>query len=148
MAFPFYVYNIAYPAAGFKNQTHVCCNMIAKVACCPLILLSGDSTFQNTHRNTQQAHISHFKGMDGILSCNTVQARYGTDRAFTKGFDSRAVYSSCMKNWAENSVVLLPHNYQLPHLCQLVGMICIPVRAGRKIAFCGLSLVWLLLIVS
>ena len=67
MAFPFYVYNIAYPAAGFKNQTHVCCNMIAKVACCPLILLSGDSTFQNTHRNTPQAHISHFKGMDGIF---------------------------------------------------------------------------------
>ena len=35
MAFPFYVYNIAYPAAGFKSQTHVYCNMIAK-AVCPL----------------------------------------------------------------------------------------------------------------
>lgn len=26
MAFPFPVYNIAYPAAGFKSKTHVYCN--------------------------------------------------------------------------------------------------------------------------
>lgn len=33
MAFPFSVYNIAYPAAGFKSQTHVYCNVIAKAVC-------------------------------------------------------------------------------------------------------------------
>ena len=63
MAFPFSVLNIAHLTAGFKSQTHVYCNVAAKAVCCPLILLSGDSTFQNTHRNTPQAHISHFKGI-------------------------------------------------------------------------------------
>ena len=65
MAFPFSMLNIAHLAAGFKSQTHVYCNVVAKAVCCPLILLSGDSTFQNTHRNTPQAHISHFKGIGG-----------------------------------------------------------------------------------
>ncbi len=32
MAFPFSVYNIAYPAVVFKSQTHVYCNVIAKAA--------------------------------------------------------------------------------------------------------------------
>ncbi len=68
MAFPFSMLNIAHLAAGFKSQTHVYCNVIAKAVCCSLILLSGDSTFQNTHRNTPQAHISHFKGMSGIYN--------------------------------------------------------------------------------
>ena len=33
MAFPFYVYNMAYLATGFKSQTHVYCNVIAKAVC-------------------------------------------------------------------------------------------------------------------
>ena len=61
MALPFSVFNIAYLAAGFKSQTHVYCNVVVKAVCCPLILLSGDPTFQNTHKNTPQAHISQFK---------------------------------------------------------------------------------------
>ena len=64
MAFPFSILNIAHLAVGFKSQTHVYCNVIVKAVCYPLILLSSDSTFQNTHRNTLQDHISHFKGMD------------------------------------------------------------------------------------
>ena len=67
MAFPFSMLNIAHLAAGFKSQTHVYCNVVVKAVCCPFILLSGDSTFQNTHRNTPQAHISQFKGIDGIF---------------------------------------------------------------------------------
>jgi len=44
MAFPFNVYNIAYPAAGFKSQTYVYYNMIASLSdCCSLIFLSGVS---------------------------------------------------------------------------------------------------------
>jgi len=33
MAFPFSVYNIAHLVAGFKSQTHVYCNVIAKAVC-------------------------------------------------------------------------------------------------------------------
>lgn len=33
MAFPFSMHNIAHPAAGFKHQTHVCCNVITKNVC-------------------------------------------------------------------------------------------------------------------
>ncbi len=65
----------------------------------------------------------------------------------------RAVHSSCGKNGAENLAVPYgkfpaPHIHVYPCPCQLVGMIRIPVRAGRKIALCGMSFVWLLLIVS
>ena len=41
MAFPFSMFNIAHLAAGFKSQTHVFRNAIAKAVCCPHILLSG-----------------------------------------------------------------------------------------------------------
>lgn len=52
MAFPFYVYNIAHPAAGRKSQTQGYCYAIEKrYARCPLVFLSGDSRYQNTHRN-------------------------------------------------------------------------------------------------
>lgn len=162
MAFPFSVYNIAHLAAGFKSQTHVYSNVIAKAACCPPILLSGDSTFQNTHRNTPQAHSSHFKGMDdNFLSCNTVQARYGANRAENSSVLVFAIvantannshfvavttlvgsvfHSSWMKNGTGNSL----H----PNLGQFVGMIYISVRAGRKITLSGISFVWLRPIVS
>ena len=39
------------------------------------------------------------------LSGKAVQARYGADRAFTKGFWQQAFHSSRMKNGAENSAV-------------------------------------------
>ena len=41
MAFPFSMLNIAHFTAGFKSPTHVYYNVIAKAACCLLILLSG-----------------------------------------------------------------------------------------------------------
>ena len=44
-----------------------------------------------------------------------VQVGYGADRAFTKGFWQQAVHSSCMKNGAEDSAVLLP-DAQAPRL--------------------------------
>lgn len=65
MAFPFSMLNIAHLAVGFKSQTHVYCNVNAK-AVCPLIVLSGDSTFQNTHSDTPQAPILDCNGIDGI----------------------------------------------------------------------------------
>ena len=66
MAFPFSMLNIAHLAAGFKSQTHIYCNVIVKAVCCLLVLLSGDSTFQNIHRNTPQAHILDCNGVGGI----------------------------------------------------------------------------------
>ena len=33
MTFPFYVYNIAYPAAGFKYRTHIRHCITEKVVC-------------------------------------------------------------------------------------------------------------------
>ena len=35
MAFPFSMLNIAHLAVGFKSQTHVYCNVIAKAVCLP-----------------------------------------------------------------------------------------------------------------
>ena len=40
-----------------------------------------------------------------FLSGMAVQAGYGADRAFTKGFWQQAFHSSCMKNGAENFAV-------------------------------------------
>ncbi len=87
MAFPFSMLNIAHLAAGFKSQTHVYCNVVAKAVCCPLILLSGDSTFQNTHRNTPQAHISHFKGIDVFYHARQYKPNMGQIEPLQRDYD-------------------------------------------------------------
>ena len=61
MAFPFSMLNIAHLAAGFKSQTHVYCNVIAKAVCCPLILLSDvplNIRYQNTEPPGQYQEFS------------------------------------------------------------------------------------------
>ena len=100
MAFPFSVYNIAYPAAGFKSETQNCDDpqlvrpFFGQTEDFPI---SGDSAkvhrpaalsfsyqvipFSDTHRNTPQAPIFIVTVWMVSLSGYAVKARYGADRA-------------------------------------------------------------------
>ena len=65
MAFPFSVYNIAYPAAGFKSQTHVYCNVIVKVACLPShSLIRRSPEISVTKTQSRPASTQDFPGAD------------------------------------------------------------------------------------
>ena len=46
--------------------------------CCPLTFLSGDSPFQNTHRNTHEL-LFCIVTVWRVLSGNAVQVRYGQE---------------------------------------------------------------------
>ena len=80
MAFPFSMLNIAHLAAGFKSQTHVYCNVIAKAACCTPFSYQVIPLFRIPIETRHKPLFRILTAQTVFLSCKAVQARYEADR--------------------------------------------------------------------